>query len=1078
MPPVSDPLAAVLDAVRDERFARLTGLLADRGHAVAGGVWGSGLAALAVAAAQTGQERVLVVTPSVERFEDVAEDLAAFLPGCVLPFPPLEAAGPDEEAVVTPEQGLRVRALERLEGDERVLAACAPLQSLLDPVPAPASLARCRVVLEKGSALDPEALATRLLESGFEHAPLTEEPGQFSRRGGILDLYPPTADAPVRVEVLGDEIASVRPFDPVTQRSRAPVERCRVTLVPAEAHRADRDGPTATLADYLGRATVFVWEPEECRARTRSAADTPEAGGDRFDRLMQELTRHRVALVRALPLASGGDEVIFDMEPAETTKRDAPAVVKELASLAAGLRRTLLFCRNEGEAQRFRELAPPKAGVETAIGALSAGFVLRAAGCGIFTHREVFKRYAVRREAPPPRRGMPIEEIADMQPGDVVVHTVHGIARFTGLVRLKKNERVQEFLQLRFAEGVRVYVPVAQVDLVHRYVGVGGAEPQLSRLKTREWAARKKKAAAAVADVAAELLRIQAVREHQRGLSCPEDGEWQHRFESEFPYEETPDQLVLAEEIRRDMQATQPMDRLVCGDVGYGKTELAMRAAFRAVMTGRQVAVLVPTTILAQQHARTFGERMADYPVQIEMLSRFRTAAEQAGVVRRLAEGGVDIVIGTHRLLQKDIAFRDLGLVIIDEEQRFGVAHKERLKSLRVTVDVLTMTATPIPRTLHMSLVGLRDISSLTTPPRDRLAIHTRLCRESPEIVRDAILRELHRDGQVYFVHNRVRDIESVAADVRATVPEASVGVAHGQMPEKLLAERMNAFMGGTLNVLVCTTIIESGLDIPNANTMIIHDADIYGLSDLHQLRGRVGRYRHRAYALLLLPGRRPVNPIAQKRLRAIVQYSDLGAGFRIALRDMEIRGVGNILGYEQSGHIAAVGYEMYCRLLEESVSRLRGTARPERRAAVVDLNVCNVVPDAYLPTGRQKLEVYRKAARANVQAEIRDLREELLDRYGAPPPEADALLATARIRVAAAECGIAYVGVSHGDIIFRGPSDNAFAARLHPAGGTVRPVEPGLVHVRPGTPPRGDGELLAFVEGCLARGREVISNQ
>ena len=518
-----------------------------------------------------------------------------------------------------------------------------------------------------------------------------------------------------------------------------------------------------------------------------------------------------------------------------------------------------------------------------------------------------------------------------------------------------------EFLALEFDEGAKVYVPATKIELVQKYISGSERKPKLSKLGNRTWERKKQIAKAAVQDMATELISMQAIREAKQGIAYPKDSEWQKKFESEFIYQETEDQLQVISDIKNDMESSKPMDRLICGDVGYGKTEIAIRAAFKTVMYGKQVAVLVPTTLLAQQHYRTFLERMADYPVNINVLSRFKTRKEQKEILEDLKEGKVDIVIGTHRLVQKDVTFKDIGLIVIDEEQRFGVAHKEKLKKLRESVDVLTLTATPIPRTLHLSLLGIRDISSLNTPPQDRQSIQTNLLRFDSEVIRNAILHELNRDGQVYFVHNRVKNINRIAETIGKIVPEASITVAHGQMPEGILEKKTADFINGRTDILVSTTIIESGLDIPNVNTIFINEADIFGLADLHQLRGRVGRYKHRAYAYLLLPKNRPVTPEAEKRLKAIIDFSELGAGFKIAMRDLEIRGTGNILGIEQHGHIAAVGYEMFCRLLEIVIRKAKNEPVHDHNDVHINLNLESYLPDNYIPDMKLKIEIYRK---------------------------------------------------------------------------------------------------------------------
>jgi transcription-repair coupling factor (superfamily II helicase) len=580
--------------------------------------------------------------------------------------------------------------------------------------------------------------------------------------------------------------------------------------------------------------------------------------------------------------------------------------------------------------------------------------------------------------------------------------------------------RQGEFLVLEFAEGAKMYVPVTMIELVQKYICGSDHKPKLSKIGKRTWERKKQIVEEAVRDVASALLSMQAIREAKRGIAYPKDTEWQRKFESEFIYQETDDQLQVAEEIKKDMASSRPMDRLVCGDVGFGKTEIAIRAAFKAVMYGKQVAVLVPTTILAQQHYRTFSERMVDYPINVDVLSRFKTRKEQKEILQNLQEGKTDIVIGTHRLIQKDVIFKDIGLVVIDEEQRFGVEHKEKLKKLRETVDVLTLTATPIPRTLHMSLLGIKDVSSLNIPPQERQSILTRLLRFDLEIVRKAIIFELNRDGQVYFVHNRVKDINRIADIIAKTVPEAEITVAHGQMPERTLEKKMNDFVSGKSDILVSTTIIESGLDIPNVNTIFINHSDAFGLADLHQLRGRVGRYKHRAYAYLLLPKDRPVTPEAEKRLKAIVDFSELGAGFKIAMRDLEIRGAGNIIGIEQHGQIEAVGYEMFCRLLEIAIRKARNEPVPVYKVVHIDLNLESYLPDDYIPDTKIKMEIYRKINRISSNREVKEIEKELVDRFGPIPHPVKNLLVESEVRIVAQAFNIRSLVRVNGSIIFQ----------------------------------------------------------
>jgi transcription-repair coupling factor (superfamily II helicase) len=640
--------------------------------------------------------------------------------------------------------------------------------------------------------------------------------------------------------------------------------------------------------------------------------------------------------------------------------------------------------------------------------------------------------------------------VLDLAAGDYVVHVSHGIAKFQGLRHLETDGKREEYLTLQFADNAKMHVPASQIQLVQKYIGVRGRRPSLSKLGGAGWSRQKQRVEDAVRDMAAEMLRIQALRQASPGISYPRGSEWYESFRGEFIYSETEDQIVAMGQIEEDMAVSRPMDRLLCGDVGYGKTELAMRAAFKVAESGRQVAVLVPTTVLATQHYRSFRERMADYPVRVEVLSRFRSAAEQKEICRRLTLGEIDILIGTHRILSRDVAFADLGLVVIDEEQRFGVEHKERLKAMRATVDVLTMTATPIPRTLHMALLGLRDISALSTPPMDRRAIHTEVLRYDESALRAAMLRELSREGQVFFVHNRVQDIDRLAERLRELLPEGRFAVAHGQMAEGELERTMIEFVRGEADVLVCTTIIESGLDIPRANTMIVHEADRFGLAQLHQLRGRVGRSQRRAYCLLLLPERRPVRPEAARRLKAVEEFSDLGAGFQIAMRDLELRGAGNILGAEQSGHIATVGYELFCQLLESAVRDLKGEDRPVRVDAHVELGVDIYIPRDYIPSDRQRMEVYRRLAGCTDVQQLHQLADDLDDAYGRLDEDVRTLLEIAEIRVHAAHLGIRSILLKAPDVIFRVEDFRRCEGLFDDAPGSVRLPDERTVHWRP----------------------------
>ncbi|MBC7819592.1 MAG: transcription-repair coupling factor, partial [Planctomycetaceae bacterium] len=647
--------------------------------------------------------------------------------------------------------------------------------------------------------------------------------------------------------------------------------------------------------------------------------------------------------------------------------------------------------------------------VALCVGRVNRGFRLVAERIIVLSDHELFGRTTIARETKRRRKveSRAIDSFLELNEGDVVVHLSHGIARYRGMKLMEKGDATEEHLTLEFANRVLIYVPVSLIHLVQKYVGGQRSSPELSTIGGTTWAKRKQKVADAVADLATDMILLQAARETKPGFAYPVDSHMVKEFDAAFPYEETPDQLSAIEDCKADLERARPMDRLICGDVGYGKTEVALRAAFKVIDAGKQVAVLVPTTVLAEQHFRTFSERMAEFPITVEGISRFKTKGEQKKIIEGAASGAIDLLVGTHRLVSPDVRFKDLGLLVIDEEQRFGVEHKEVLKHLRLEVDVLTLSATPIPRTLHMSLLGIRDISNLTTAPVDRMAVTTRVCRFDGDLIRQAIVRELNRNGQVFFVHNRVYNIKSMADRIQRIVPEARIGIGHGQMAGHELEEVMVKFVNRELDIFVCTTIIESGIDIPNANTIFINQAENYGLADLHQLRGRVGRYKHKAYCYLLLEEGKSLTPLATKRLKAIEEFSELGAGFKIAMRDLEIRGAGNILGSEQSGHMEAVGYELYCQLLENAVRAAKKQPLKEHFHVQVDLPVTAFLPHDYVPPGRPKIEAYRKLSAVGSFEELADWQNELRDRFGPLPPLAEKLVELRELQLSAARWGI-----------------------------------------------------------------------
>ncbi|HEU6446836.1 MAG TPA: transcription-repair coupling factor [Verrucomicrobiae bacterium] len=937
--------------------------------------------------------------------------------------------------------------------------------------------------LRRGDRTVPLDLIEWLEEQGYEPEAQVSQKGEIALRGGIVDIFPPTSPWPVRLEFFGDELESLREFDPLTQISRGEISE--ITIPPAgelgilknrvrEPDAGCRMG-LAVLPDYLRRETIFIFcEPESLAIQAENyekeiPPDDPFfISQDGFQNAVRqkhisvvnlsedELENGRSAegnlafqnLEAFRPLA----ERALDPQIAEAQRREFFQQIHRWQRQDYAVH---VFCNNDGERQRFEEIwkdygfaESPKSseskqlealdtGLWVQLGNLSRGFICDEAKLVVVTDAEIFGRYKIQRprklkspHALATRSALDID-FTDLQEGDLVVHLQYGIGKYLGLKNLPatsvstlqrsaSTDSETECLVIEYApsgdatEPPKLYVPVSEAHLVSKYVGAGKAHPPLNTLGGTRWQKAKEHAEKAVRDVAAELLRIQAVRESQPGHPCKPDTQWQREFESAFIYEETPDQLTAISETKTDMEKPKPMDRLICGDVGFGKTEVAIRAAFKCVMDGRQTAVLVPTTVLAQQHFNNFRERMADYPVRVELLSRFRTKREQKKVVEDLANGAVDIVIGTHRIVQEDIAFKDLGLVVIDEEQRFGVLHKEKFKRLRTLVDVLTLSATPIPRTLYLALTGARDMSTIQTPPHDRLPVETIATAYDERLIRDAIQREMNRGGQIFFLHNRVTTIETMRAKLQTLVPNARIVVGHGQMHADDLEEVMTRFVNGEADVLLSTTIIESGLDIPNANTIIIDRADRFGLSELYQLRGRVGRYKHQAYAYLLLPRHARLLTDVRKRISAMKQYSTLGSGFKIAMRDLEIRGAGNLLGAEQSGHITAVGFELYCQLLKQSVGSLKGEKVKPRVEVEVKLDFIaeRNLPENYVTESHHRIEIYRKLAQATDKSALENLQKELRDRFGPIPLPVELLLQIGELKILASNKNVTAIEV------------------------------------------------------------------
>ncbi|HZM71275.1 MAG TPA: transcription-repair coupling factor [Candidatus Cryosericum sp.] len=1003
-------------------------------------------------------------------------------------FPSLEADPYQEMAPHLHVAVDRVQALRALREPGPSIVVV-PVRALIYPLAPPRAFDLATFDVRRGQNLKPDDLSGFLLASGYVRVDLVSEIGEFSRRGGIIDLFPPDAERPLRVEFWGDEIETLRRFDAETQHSGEDVEAARVPPVREypwdaaafsrlrdallglrggrrrprsalgpddlaeriEALQSGRPFPAfeacvrlvekapATLFDYAPDALLCAWETARAQSELEAVYVEMHASLDLTEEFgmppPEDLLAPREALQSAvdrarLRLSELGLEEEKPARVACAPVRSYHGKIQDLAKdLEAAPPGTTTLCLMEtsGRAERLRELLerygpPPRVVVDQ--GRLSHGFLLPSAGVQVLTEKEVFGEHA-EGERPRRRAAAFSPGFRDLKVGDLVVHVEHGVGRYGGIARMGDGESPRDFMLLTYEGEDRLYVPIDRLDLVQRYSGTHGHKARLDRLGGTGWERTKRRVRKAMEEMAKDLLDLYAARAAAKGHAFSPDTPWQKEFEDAFPFPLTPDQEKAASESKADMERDAPMDRLICGDVGFGKTEVAMRAAFKAVMEGRQVAVLCPTTVLAFQHLQTFRDRFASWPATIEMISRFRTPKEQKAVLEGTARGKVDILIGTHRILSKDVEFRELGLLIVDEEQRFGVAHKERIKRIKKNVDVLTLTATPIPRTLQMSLAGIRDMSVITTPPENRLAIQTAVVPFKEGIVSSAVRHELQRGGQVYVVHNRVESIASMGKFLHRIVPEARVAVAHGQMSEGVLERTMIAFLRGEFDVLLATTIIENGLDIPRVNTIVVNRADRFGLAQLYQLRGRVGRSDRRAYAYLMVPGRKALTDIARRRLKVLQEFTELGSGFRIAAMDLEIRGAGNLLGGEQSGHIAAVGFEMYCQLLERAVQELKGEAPAPETKVQINLGVDIRIPEEYIGDFGERLVLYKEIASASDEAHLERISERVRDLYGAPPPQADRLLALARLRIQADALRARAIDLQRGGVEVRFGADS-----------------------------------------------------
>lgn len=1131
--------------IKDNTYKKVKNTLSTDNKAHVSGLWGSSWAYFVSTLAydlQNSEKRkftLLFITDSIIDAEESIYDIDLFLPDCSTILPPLEIV---DNSDIDDDYSRNVSLIDRmkvlhkllnlelvdkkkksvknknddirkgdLEGVE-INIIVTSVHALMQEMPDPKEISGNTMNIEVGKEYKLDELEVWMLERGFERASQVELQGEFSLRGGIIDVFPFSSEEPFRIEFFDDDVDSIRQFDVESQMSKCDVKSCQILAVKNKENEFAKSskGSKASIIEYLSADTLIVFKNIDS---VEEKADTfiPEPGMSdltcSYDKIKKALKKFKKLYISTLLTdvdeknitgSNKKGEFTVDVKSLERFSQGLAPAMAELKLICSEGKKTIVLCNNEAEEHRFKELLKSnkikEKSIDLMVGRLASGFQYVELELSILTYNAIFKRYEQRKTPKSLVKGRPLDSFLDLNKRDLVVHVVHGIARFKGIKELEtlapvdaqaetdakfseegsgldpanKPDNKREYLVLEFAEGTIVYVPATNIDLVQKYIGPSEHKPQLSKIGSKSWDRKKAQTRKAVTDMAHELINLQAVRASAQRVAYQKDDEWQKEFEAAFIYQETEDQLIVANEIRKDIESTAPMDRLVCGDVGYGKTELAMRAAFKIVMNSKQVAVLVPTTILAQQHYRTFTERMADYPVKIDVLSRFRTKKEQKEILEKAAEGSLDIIIGTHRLVQKDVFFKDIGLVVIDEEQKFGVAHKEKFKKLRHVVDVLTLTATPIPRTLHMSMLGLRDISSINTPPLDRKSIQTRIIRFKPDLIRQIIVHELNRSGQIFFVHNRVHNIEKIAATIMELVPEARVLIGHGQMNEKLLEQRMREFVDGEADILISTTIIESGVDIPNVNTIIINDAHTFGLADLHQLRGRVGRYKHRAYAYLVLPSDRKITPEAEKKVKAIEEFSNLGAGFKIALRDLEIRGAGNFLGSEQHGYIASVGYEMYCSMLEMVVKRLKNQPLPVQINVSVNININAHIPNDYISDYAQKIEVYRNLNRLQKVEEVKDVTLMIKDRYGKPPKPVENLLLETEVRIAAYHAAIRSISNVNGTIILRHMDQNSAAEGLFAISKSLRFINDKTIHFLLPNPKMNAEQSLNFLKEVL----------
>jgi transcription-repair coupling factor (superfamily II helicase) len=1058
-----------------------------------------------------GQKGVFVTFNDVQarRFYD---DFSFFLGDKALLFTSRETMLYDVEAKSYDAVFQRIGVLDRIcTGQYEFLVTSAEV--LMQKLITPKIFTAYTLSYKVGQRVELQKLSSSLISMGYEHVSSVEGMGQYTVRGGIIDIFPVNDENAVRIELFDDEIDSIRTFDISTQRSIGKIESLRiiparelvyapqdqqriVSLIEKEladyiAHTENKlpekqaddlktrinsdidrfitdyyfpgidryipliiENPVQ-ITDYAGGALVFADEPQRitshiknilsdhndtCKNLLEKGSILPSALGVFFNEYETEkkLKSSQTIYLNALPPEGLDSRAGFSILSRQIASYQGhiDLLIEDLKNWKEKKYRIVILSEAKGRGERLKETLF-SSGLESVYseegsdlepgqiiithGSLNKGFEYPSIRFAVVSDREAFGLDRKHKRLHTRDKGRKINLFTDLNIGDYVVHQSHGIGQYVGIEKLSVENVKRDYLKIKYQEGGYLYIPSSQLDLIQKYIGSEGKAPKLNKLGGTEWVKTRKKVKESLREIAQELILLYAKRQSAEGYAFSVDSIWQKQFEDMFPYEETEDQLKCIEEIKRDMELKRPMDRLLCGDVGYGKTEVAMRSVFKAVSDGKQVAYLVPTTVLAQQHYKTFSERMKDFPVTVDVLSRFRSQSEQKNILKNVKIGMVDILIGTHRLLQKDIQFKDLGLLVVDEEQRFGVGHKEKLKNLRPNVDVLTLTATPIPRTLHMSLVGIRDISVIEDPPENRLPVQTYVMEYNPDVIRDAVMREIGRKGQVFYLYNRVRTIERKAFELQTLIPDARIGIAHGQMSERELEDIMFDFIDGKYDVLVCTTIIESGLDMPNVNTIIIEEADKMGLAQLHQLRGRVGRSNVMAYAYVTYKRDKALSEIAEKRLQAIKEFTELGSGFKIAMRDLEIRGAGNLLGAQQHGHMEAVGYDMYCRLLDESVRELRGEPVEDMETEfTIDINVSAYIDNEYIHAEDQKIEMYKKIASIQDEQDVNDVQDELIDRYGDIPEPVENLIEIAYLKAIAKEQGFSSITEKNDSVIFQ----------------------------------------------------------